>query len=116
MKNPRRTHKRQPKKKKKRLVDDAGGDGRAGRSPARRPAEREHVQVRVIPAEDPWHTGLGRARSSSLGLPDGAELAYIDNQLRGRGRQRRPADVASLGQQVAERHRRGAAPPASRSS
>ncbi|WP_244298748.1 DUF5753 domain-containing protein [Micromonospora cremea] len=38
-------------------------------------ADCEHVQVRVIPAESPWHTGL--AGPFVLGrLPDGTELAY----------------------------------------
>lgn len=58
-------------------------------------AEREHVQVRVIPAESPWHTGL--AGPFVLGrLPDGTELAYLDNQLRGQV-VTDPIDVASLG-------------------
>ncbi len=58
-------------------------------------AEREHVQVRVIPAENPWHTGLA-GPFVLAGLPDGAELAYIDNQLRGQVVSD-PVDVASLG-------------------
>ncbi|MEV7983942.1 DUF5753 domain-containing protein [Micromonospora sp. NPDC085948] len=58
-------------------------------------AEWEHVQVRVIPAESPWHTGL--AGPFVLGrLPDGTELAYLDNQLRGQV-VTDPVDVASLG-------------------
>ncbi|MFF3856370.1 DUF5753 domain-containing protein [Micromonospora sp. NPDC002575] len=57
-------------------------------------AEREHVQVRVIPAESPWHTGLA-GPFVLAGLPDGAELAYIDNQLRGQVIND-PVDVASL--------------------
>lgn len=60
-----------------------------------RVAEWEHVQVRIIPAESPWHTGL--AGPFILGrLPDGAELAYLDNQLRGQV-VTDPLDVASLG-------------------
>ncbi|WP_431931180.1 helix-turn-helix domain-containing protein [Micromonospora sp. RP3T] len=59
-------------------------------------AEREHVQVRVIPADGPWHTGLA-GRPFVLGrLPDGTELAYLDNQLRGQV-VTDPVDVASLG-------------------
>ena len=55
----------------------------------------EHVQVRVIPADGPWHTGL--AGPFILGrLPDGTELAYLDNQLRGQV-VTDPVDVASLG-------------------
>lgn len=58
-------------------------------------AEWEHVQVRVIPAESPWHTGL--AGPFVLGrLPDGTELAYLDNQLRGQV-VTDPVDIASLG-------------------
>lgn len=58
-------------------------------------AEWEHVQVRVIPAESPWHTGL--AGPFVLGrLPDGTELAYLDNQLRGQV-VTDPLDIASLG-------------------
>ncbi|QLQ40305.1 helix-turn-helix domain-containing protein [Micromonospora robiginosa] len=58
-------------------------------------AGREHVQVRVIPADGPWHTGL--AGPFVLGrLPDGTELAYLDNQLRGQV-VTDPVDVASLG-------------------
>ncbi|WP_229399677.1 helix-turn-helix domain-containing protein [Micromonospora okii] len=58
-------------------------------------AEREHVQVRVIPAENPWHTGLA-GPFVLAGLPDGTELAYLDNQLRGQIATD-PVDVASLG-------------------
>ncbi|WP_406081866.1 DUF5753 domain-containing protein [Micromonospora sp. NBC_00858] len=58
-------------------------------------ADWEHVQVRVIPADSPWHTGL--AGPFVLGrLPDGTELAYLDNQLRGQV-VTDPIDVASLG-------------------
>ncbi|WP_091091035.1 Scr1 family TA system antitoxin-like transcriptional regulator [Micromonospora nigra] len=58
-------------------------------------AEWEHVQVRVIPAESPWHTGL--AGPFVLGrLPDGTELAYLDNQLRGQV-VTDPIDIANLG-------------------
>ncbi|MER5700883.1 helix-turn-helix transcriptional regulator [Micromonospora sp. NPDC002296] len=58
-------------------------------------AGREHVQVRVIPAENPWHTGLAGPFVLAR-LPDGTELAYIDNQLRGQVVSD-PVDVASLG-------------------
>ncbi|WP_343449938.1 DUF5753 domain-containing protein [Micromonospora oryzae] len=58
-------------------------------------AGREHVQVRVIPAENPWHTGLA-GPFVLAGLPDGTELAYFDNQLRGQVVSD-PVDVASLG-------------------
>ncbi|MCO1598699.1 DUF5753 domain-containing protein [Micromonospora sp. RHAY321] len=58
-------------------------------------AEWRHVQVRVIPAENPWHTGL--AGPFVLGrLPDGTELAYLDNQLRGQVISD-PIDIANLG-------------------
>ncbi|MFC4020480.1 DUF5753 domain-containing protein [Micromonospora sp. GCM10011542] len=58
-------------------------------------AEWQHVQVRVIPADSPWHTGL--AGPFVLGrLPDGTELAYLDNQLRGQV-VTDPVDVATLG-------------------
>ncbi|MEH1165603.1 DUF5753 domain-containing protein [Micromonospora sp. CPCC 205539] len=58
-------------------------------------AEWEHVQVRVIPAETPWHTGL--AGPFVLGrLPDGTELVYLDNQIRGQV-VTDPIDVANLG-------------------
>ncbi|MFG3709093.1 Scr1 family TA system antitoxin-like transcriptional regulator [Micromonospora sp. NPDC047670] len=48
-------------------------------------AEQEHVQVRVIPAEVPWHTGLA-GPFVLIRLPDGVEAAYVDSQLRGRAR------------------------------
>ncbi|WP_422753270.1 Scr1 family TA system antitoxin-like transcriptional regulator [Micromonospora sp. WMMD708] len=57
--------------------------------------EREHVQVRVIPADGPWHTGLAGAFMLAR-LPDGAEVAYLDNQLRGEV-VTESIDVASLG-------------------
>ncbi|MEU8044451.1 Scr1 family TA system antitoxin-like transcriptional regulator [Micromonospora echinofusca] len=38
-------------------------------------AAQEHVQVRVIPAEAPWHTGLA-GPFVLIRLPDGAETAY----------------------------------------
>ncbi|MEV4625638.1 DUF5753 domain-containing protein [Micromonospora sp. NPDC049523] len=45
-------------------------------------AELPCVQLRVIPSDTPWHTGL--AGSFVLAqLRDGKELAYLDNQLRG---------------------------------
>ncbi|MEU5946069.1 DUF5753 domain-containing protein [Micromonospora sp. NPDC047465] len=58
-------------------------------------AQLPHVQVRVIPADSPWRTGL----SGSFVLvrqPDGVEVAYLDNQLRGQV-VTESADVASLG-------------------
>ncbi|PWU57988.1 hypothetical protein DLJ47_00715 [Micromonospora sp. S4605] len=58
-------------------------------------AELEHVQVRVIPADGPWHTGLAGPFVLAR-LPDGTELAYLDNQLRGQIVSD-PLDVASLG-------------------
>ncbi|SCG73979.1 hypothetical protein GA0070609_4929 [Micromonospora echinaurantiaca] len=45
-------------------------------------AQREQVQIRVIPADGPWHTGLAGPFVLAR-LPDGAEVAYLDNQLRG---------------------------------
>lgn len=57
--------------------------------------EREHVQVRVIPAENPWHTGLAGPFVLAR-MPDGAEAAYLDNQLRGQV-VTDSADLASLG-------------------
>jgi hypothetical protein len=58
-------------------------------------AELEHVQVRVIPAGAPWHTGLAGPFMLAR-LPDGTEVAYLDNQLRGEIVSD-PLDVASLG-------------------
>ncbi|MEV0725142.1 DUF5753 domain-containing protein [Micromonospora purpureochromogenes] len=58
-------------------------------------AEREHVQVRVIPADGPWHAGLAGPFMLAR-LPDGGEVAYLDNQLRGE-LVTEPADIASLG-------------------
>ncbi|WP_341719109.1 helix-turn-helix transcriptional regulator [Micromonospora sp. FIMYZ51] len=57
--------------------------------------EREHVQVRVIPAANPWHTGLAGPFVLAR-TPDGGEAAYLDNQLRGQVVTER-ADLASLG-------------------
>ncbi len=56
--------------------------------------EREQVQIRVIPAEIPWHTGLAGPFVLAR-TPDGTEAAYLDNQLRGQVVTER-ADVASL--------------------
>ncbi|MEV0426637.1 helix-turn-helix transcriptional regulator [Micromonospora sp. NPDC050495] len=58
-------------------------------------AEQEHVQVRVIPADGPWHTGLAGTFMLAR-LPDGTEVAYLDNQLRGEIVSD-PLDVATLG-------------------
>ncbi|MER7330137.1 MULTISPECIES: Scr1 family TA system antitoxin-like transcriptional regulator [unclassified Micromonospora] len=80
--------------------------GLSGRLPARavmagqlthllRVAEQEHVQVRVIPSEVSWHTGLA-GPFVLIRLPDGAEAAYVDNRLRGQV-VTESADIASLG-------------------
>ncbi|MGC4808183.1 helix-turn-helix domain-containing protein [Micromonospora sp. DT233] len=58
-------------------------------------AEREHVQVRVIPAENPWHAGLAGPFVLAR-LPEGTELAYVDNLLRGHI-VNDPVDVANVG-------------------
>ncbi|MFF5176042.1 helix-turn-helix domain-containing protein [Micromonospora sp. NPDC000089] len=58
-------------------------------------AEQEHVQVRVIPADGPWHTGLAGPFMLAR-LPDGTEVAYLDNQLRGEIASD-PVDLANLG-------------------
>ncbi|MFI7647137.1 Scr1 family TA system antitoxin-like transcriptional regulator [Micromonospora sp. NPDC049460] len=58
-------------------------------------AQREHVQIRVIPAEGPWHTGLAGPFVLAR-LRDGVEVAYLDNQLRGQ-MVTDGIDVASLG-------------------
>ncbi|MEU8183373.1 helix-turn-helix transcriptional regulator [Micromonospora sp. NPDC049047] len=56
-----------------------------------------NVQVRVVPADAPWHVGLnGPFILARLG--NGAELAHLDNQLRGQTVDG-PNDVAAL-----ERH------------
>ncbi|MFG1950069.1 Scr1 family TA system antitoxin-like transcriptional regulator [Micromonospora sp. NPDC048830] len=53
-----------------------------------------NVQVRVVPAEAPWHNGLnGPFVLARLG--NGAELAHLDNQLRGQTVDC-PSDVAAL--------------------
>ncbi|MGN9915505.1 helix-turn-helix domain-containing protein [Micromonospora palomenae] len=58
-------------------------------------AEREHVQVRLIPANGPWHTGLaGPFVLAQCAV--GGEVAYLDNQLRGE-LVTEHADIASLG-------------------
>ena len=57
-------------------------------------AEGPYVQVRIIPADTPWHTGLaGPIILARLG--DGTELSYLDNQLRGQIYDER-ADIVSL--------------------
>ncbi|SBT51297.1 helix-turn-helix domain-containing protein [Micromonospora narathiwatensis] len=54
-----------------------------------------HVQVRIVPADAPWHIGLhGPFILARLG--SGAELAHLDNQLRGQTVDG-PNDVAALG-------------------
>lgn len=45
-------------------------------------AEQPFVQLRVIPSDTPWHTGLAGPFVLAQ-LRDGKELAYLDNQLRG---------------------------------
>ncbi|GAA2708609.1 Scr1 family TA system antitoxin-like transcriptional regulator [Micromonospora olivasterospora] len=53
-----------------------------------------HVHVRVVPADAPWHNGLnGPFILARLG--SGAELAHLDNQLRGQTVDS-PSDVAAL--------------------
>ncbi|GAB3945410.1 hypothetical protein GCM10027614_37130 [Micromonospora vulcania] len=54
-----------------------------------------HIQIRVIPAAGPWHTGLSGSFVLAR-LPDAGEVAYLDNQLRGQIVTDQ-ADVASLG-------------------
>ncbi|MFI6757991.1 Scr1 family TA system antitoxin-like transcriptional regulator [Micromonospora sp. NPDC050417] len=57
--------------------------------------EQEHVQIQVIPADAPWHTGL--AGPFVVGtMPDGTEAGHLDNQLRGQMVDLR-ADLVSLG-------------------
>jgi hypothetical protein len=58
-------------------------------------AESPYVQIRVIPADAPWHTGLAGPFVLAR-LDDGSEVAYLDNQLRGQLANERP-DIASLG-------------------
>lgn len=53
-----------------------------------------NVQVRVVPAEAPWHTGLGGSFILAR-LASGAELIHLDNQLRGQTVDS-PNDVAAL--------------------
>ena len=57
--------------------------------------EWPYVQVRVIPSDGPWHTGLAGPFVLAR-LDDGTELAYLDNQLRGQILNDR-SDIASLG-------------------
>ncbi|WP_233600938.1 MULTISPECIES: Scr1 family TA system antitoxin-like transcriptional regulator [Micromonospora] len=74
---------------------------RRGRRSSRSPT-LEQVQVRVIPADGPWHTGLAGPFMLAR-LPDGAELTYVDGQLRGEIVSD-PLDVANPGRRW-ERHR-----------
>ncbi|MFG1657239.1 Scr1 family TA system antitoxin-like transcriptional regulator [Micromonospora chersina] len=53
-----------------------------------------NVQVRVVPADAPWHTGLGGSFILAR-LESGAELVHLDNQLRGQTVDS-PNDVAAL--------------------
>lgn len=55
-----------------------------------------NVQIRVMPADSPWHPGLAGAFIVAR-LGSGAELAHLDNQLRGQTVDS-PNDVATLGQ------------------
>jgi hypothetical protein len=57
--------------------------------------EWPHVQVRVIPADTPWHTGLAGPFVIAT-LPDGTEVGHLDTQLRGQIVEGR-ADLVSLG-------------------
>ena len=57
-------------------------------------AELPHVQLRVIPADGPWHTGLAGPFVIAR-LAEGKEVAYLDNQLRGQIADDRD-DIASL--------------------
>lgn len=54
-----------------------------------------HVQVRIVPAETPWHVGLNGPFILAR-LTDGTEVAHLDNQLRGQTVDG-PNDLASLG-------------------
>ncbi|WDZ88025.1 DUF5753 domain-containing protein [Micromonospora cathayae] len=58
-------------------------------------AGEPHVQVRLIPADGPWHTGLAGPFVLAR-MPDSREVAYLDNQLRGE-LVTDPDDVATLG-------------------
>ncbi|TCB97492.1 XRE family transcriptional regulator [Micromonospora zingiberis] len=58
-------------------------------------AARPHIQVRIVPADAPWHTGLSGPFILAR-LPDGAEVAHLDNQLRGQTEDS-PNGLASLG-------------------
>lgn len=57
--------------------------------------EREHVQIRVIPSDTPWHTGLSGSFVLAT-LPDGTEAGHLDTQLRGEMVELR-SDLVSLG-------------------
>lgn len=57
-------------------------------------AQEPHVQVRLIPADGPWHTGLAGPFVLTR-LPDSREVAYLDNQLRGE-LVTDPDDIATL--------------------
>lgn len=45
-------------------------------------AREQHVQLRIVLAESPWHTGLAGPFVLAR-MPDHREVAYLDNQLRG---------------------------------
>ncbi|WP_243710370.1 helix-turn-helix transcriptional regulator [Micromonospora sp. KC213] len=58
-------------------------------------AAEPNVQVRVVPADAPWHIGLHGAFILAR-LDGGVELAHLDNQLRGQTVDS-PNDIAALG-------------------
>jgi hypothetical protein len=57
-------------------------------------AAEPNVQIRVVPADTPWHAGLNGPFILAR-LHSGAELAHLDNQLRGQTVDS-PSDVAAL--------------------
>lgn len=58
-------------------------------------AESPYVQIRVVPADTPWYTGLAGPFILAW-LHDGTEVGYLDNQLRGQIVSDR-SDLVSLG-------------------
>ncbi|KKK00013.1 Scr1 family TA system antitoxin-like transcriptional regulator [Micromonospora sp. HK10] len=62
--------------------------------PEARPGAGTCGRCPVIPADGPWHTGLAGPFMLAR-LPDGSEVAYLDNQLRGEIVSD-PLDVANL--------------------
>ncbi|MFK3981954.1 DUF5753 domain-containing protein [Micromonospora sp. NPDC050397] len=57
--------------------------------------EWEHVQIRVIPSDTPWHTGLAGPFVLAT-MPDGTEAGHVDTQLRGE-MVKLSSDLVSLG-------------------